>query len=65
MTHPCPQQGQGAAWDSLNDDSKDGKYWKAKFDFEFGELPIEEATSRAGITVDEYMHFFHPDRREK
>ena len=42
------------------DDPKDGKFWQAKFDFQVNEMSIDEATANAGITVDEYMHFFHP-----
>lgn len=53
-----------AAWDLLMDDPKDGKFWQAKFDFQVNEMSIDEATANAGITVDEYMHFFHPDRKE-
>ena len=53
-----------AAWDLLMDDPKDGKFWQAKFDFQVNEMSIDEATANAGITVDEYMHFFHPDRTE-
>ena len=52
-----------AAWDLLMDDPKDGKFWQAKFDFQVNEMSIDEATANAGITVDEYMHFFHPDRK--
>lgn len=52
-----------AAWDLLIDDPKDGKFWQAKFDFQVNEMSIDEATANAGITVDEYMHFFHPDRK--
>ena len=44
------------------DDPKEGKFWRAKFDFWKLKKPIEEATSNAGITVEEYMHFFHPER---
>lgn len=55
---------EGAAWDLLIDDPEEGKFWQAKFDFQIRELPIEQATAQAGITVDEYMHFFHPDRTE-
>ena len=53
-----------AAWDLLMDDPKDGKFWQAKFDFQVNEMSIDEATANAGITVDEYMHFFHPDRKD-
>ena len=52
-----------AAWDLLMDDPKDGKFWQAKFDFQVNEMSIDEATANAGITVDEYMHFFHSDRK--
>ena len=54
---------EDAAWDLLMDDPKDGKFWQAKFDFQVNEMSIDEATANAGITVDEYMHFFHPDRK--
>lgn len=53
---------EDAAWDLLMDDPKDGKFWQAKFDFQFNEMSIDEATATAGITVGEYMQFFHPDR---
>ena len=56
---------EGAAWDLLMDDPEDGKFWRAKFAFQVEEKPIEAATAEAGITVDEYMQFFHPDRMEK
>ena len=55
---------EGAAWDLLMDDPKDGKYWRAKFAFQVQKKPIEEATAQAGITVDEYMRHFHPDRND-
>lgn len=53
---------ESVAWDLLMDDPKEGKFWRAKFDFWKLKKPIEEATSNAGITVEEYMHFFHPER---
>ena len=53
---------ESAAWDLLMDDPEEGKFWQAKFDFQIRELPIEQATAQAGITIDEYMYFFHPDR---
>ena len=53
---------EGAAWDLLIDDPKEGKYWQAKFAFQVKKCPIEEAVAQAGITIEEYMHFFHPDR---
>jgi len=55
---------EGAAWDLLLDDPEEGKFWQAKFAFQIEERPIEEATAQAGITIDEYMHFFHPDRKD-
>ena len=55
---------EDAAWDLLMDDPEEGKFWRAKFDFQVREVPIERATADAGITVDEYMRFFHPDRME-
>ena len=55
---------EDAAWDLLMDDPEEGKFWRAKFDFQVREVSIERATADAGITVDEYMHFFHPDRME-
>lgn len=54
---------EDAAWDLLMDDPRDGKFWQAKFDFQVNEMSIDEATANAGITIDEYMHFFHPDRK--
>jgi len=56
---------EGAAWDFLLDDPAEGKYWQAKFAFQVEKRPIEEATTQAGITIEEYMHFFHPDRAER
>lgn len=53
---------EGAAWDFLIDDPEDGNYWQAKFDFLIKGDTIEAATAKAGITIDEYMHFFHPER---
>lgn len=55
---------EDAAWDLLMDLPREGKYWQAKFAFQIEKKPIEEATAEAGITIDEYMHFFHPDRIE-
>lgn len=55
---------EGAAWDLLIDDPEEGKFWQAKFDFQIRELPIEQAIAQAGITIDEYMQFFHPDRTD-
>ena len=55
---------EGAAWDSLFDDPEEGKYWRAKYDFWKLQKPIEETTASAGITVEEYMNFFHPERKE-
>ena len=55
---------EGAAWDLLMDDPEEGKFWQAKFAFQIEERPIDEATAQAGITIDEYMHFFHPDRTD-
>lgn len=54
---------EDAAWDLLMDDPNEGKYWQAKYDFQIREKNIKEATANAGITVDEYMQFFHPDRK--
>ena len=56
---------EGAAWDFLLDDPEEGKYWQAKFAFQIIEKSIEEATAEAGITIEEYMHFFHPNRSPK
>ena len=61
IIHPCNGD-EGAAWDFLLEDPEEGKYWQAKFAFQIEEKPIEEATTNAGITIDEYMHFFHPNR---
>ena len=54
----------GTAWDILIDDPEEGKYWQAKFAFQIIKKSIEDATAEAGITIDEYMHFFHPDRNQ-
>ena len=56
---------EGAAWDLLMDDPEEGKYWQAKFAFQVEKKSIEDATANAGITVDEYMSFFHPDRNSQ
>lgn len=53
---------ESVAWDFLFEDPEEGKYWQAKFAFLIEKKPIEEATANAGITIDEYMHFFHPNR---
>ena len=55
---------EGSAWDLLIGLPGEGKYWQAKFAFQIEKKPIEEATAEAGITIDEYMHFFHPDRTQ-
>ena len=52
---------EGAAWDLLMELPEEGKYWQAKFAFQIEKKPIIEATAEAGITIDEYMHFFHPN----
>ena len=54
---------KGAAWDLLMDLPGEGEYWQAKYAFQIEKKPIEEATDEAGITIDEYMHFFHPNRK--
>ncbi len=56
---------ESVAWDFLFEDPEDGKYWQAKFAFLIEKKPIEEATANAGITIDEYMHFFHPNRNQE
>ncbi len=56
---------EGSAWDMLIDDPDEGKYWQAKFAFQVEKKSIEDATIEAGITVEEYMNFFHPDRKEE
>ena len=56
---------ESVAWDFLFEDPEDGKYWQAKFAFPIEKKPIEEATANAGITIDEYMHFFHPNRNQE
>ena len=61
IIHPCNGD-EDAAWDFLLEDPEEGKYWQAKFAFQIEEKTIEEATANAGITIDEYMRFFHPDR---
>ena len=55
---------EDAAWDFLIDDPEEGKFWQVKFAFQIEKKSIEEATAEAGITIDEYMHFFHPDRKD-
>ena len=55
---------EDAAWDLIMDDPEEGKYWRAKFAFMIQKKSIEDATALAGITVDEYMQHFHPDRTE-
>ena len=55
---------EGTAWDLLIDDPEEGKYWQAKFAFQIIKKSIEDATAEVGITIDEYMHFFHPDRND-
>jgi len=55
---------EGAAWDFLMELPEEGKYWQAKFAFQIEKKPIIEATAEAGITIDEYMRFFHPDRKD-
>lgn len=44
---------EGAAWDFLFDDPKEKAFWKAKFDFQIVGKSIDEATAKAGITIDE------------
>ena len=61
IIHPYNED-ESAAWDILIDDPEEGKYWQAKFAFQIINKSIEDATAEAGITIDEYMHFFHPDR---
>lgn len=64
MLHPINGD-EDAAWDLLFDDDPDeAKFWQAKFDFQVKEMSIEQATADAGITVEQYMRFFHPDRTE-
>lgn len=55
---------EGSAWDLLIDLPGEGKYWQAKFAFQIEKKPIEEATAKAGITIEEYMQFFHPNRNQ-
>ena len=55
---------EGTAWDLLIDDPEEGKYWQAKFAFQIIKKSIEDATTEAGITIDEYIHFFHPERNQ-
>ena len=52
---------EGSAWDLLIGLPGEGKYWQAKFAFQIIKKSIEDATTEAGITIDEYMQFFHPD----
>ncbi|MBR1543926.1 MAG: hypothetical protein IJ626_03420 [Muribaculaceae bacterium] len=53
-----------AAMDFIMDDPEEGKFWQAKFYFQDMEDSIEEATAKAGVTVDEYMKFWHPHHEE-
>lgn len=62
IIHPYNGE-EGAAWDLLLDDPDEGKYWQAKFAFQIEKKPIEMATTEAGITIDDYMRFFHPNRK--
>ena len=55
---------EGTAWDLLIDLPGEGKYWQAKFAFQIEKKPIEEATAEAGITIEEYMQFFHPNHNQ-
>ena len=55
---------EGADWDLLIDDPEEGKYWQAKFAFQIIKKSIEDATTEVGITIDEYMQFFHPERTQ-
>ena len=55
---------EGTDWDLLIDDPEEGKYWQAKFAFQIIKKSIEDATTEAGITIDEYMQFFHPERTQ-
>lgn len=61
IIHPCKND-ESAAWDFLFKNPVEGKYWKAKFEFLIEKKPIEEASANAGISINEYMHFFHPNR---
>ena len=54
---------EDTAWDLLMGLPEEGKYWQAKFAFQIEKKPIDEATAEAGITITEYMRFFHPDRK--
>ena len=56
---------EGADWDLLIDDPEEGKYWQAKFAFQIIKKSIEDATTEAGITIEEYMQFFHPERNQE
>ena len=60
----APNGDESAAWGLLMDNPKEAPFWQAKSDFSYGTMSIEDATAKAGITVDEYMNFFHPDRKE-
>ena len=59
LIHPVDEE--DAAWDSLMDDPDEAPFWRAKFDFWKHHMPIEEATAAHGVTIDQYMQFFHPD----
>ena len=54
---------EDAAWDLIMDDPEEGKFWQAKHAFTHLGKSIEEATASVGITVDEYMRFWHPHRK--
>lgn len=60
IIHPYNDD-EGTDWDLLIDDPEEGKYWQAKFAFQIIKKSIKDATTEAGITIDEYMQFFHPD----
>ena len=63
IIHPYNDD-EGTDWDLLIDDPEEGKYWQAKFAFQIIKKSIEDATTGAGITIDEYIHFFHPERNQ-
>lgn len=51
---------EDAAWEFIMDDPEEGAFWEVKHDFTFRNMTIDEACAKAGVTVDEYMEFFHP-----
>ena len=55
---------EGGAALVQTDDPREAPFWQAKRTFSYGTQSIEQATADAGITVEQYMRFFHPNRKE-